>query len=161
MMIVIEILIGYFIADFLSGLFHYIEDVHLIPERTEGIPFIHSLALDNKLHHLKPRKLVERPWYETISTTIPFAIACGLVFYYFFGWMSWWITAVSLGIFLNQVHKWQHMTYAERPIVVSFLMNAGLLASAKHHAIHHIPPFNKNFCVLSPHLNNIVNFIYM
>lgn len=155
---ILKFIFYYLLADFLSGLLHWYEDVFLNPEEfktKEG--FLYDIAKDNKEHHEKPRKMVKSPWYETIQVTICFVAPLAVFGFYIWGFdvelFIFWII-VS---FLNQIHKWQHMTITERPLLVSWLMAFGIIAGQKHHAKHHIQPFDKNYCILSPYLNPILD----
>jgi ubiquitin-conjugating enzyme E2 variant len=154
-----NIVLAVLAADFITGLGHWFEDAVLTEENTKGIPFIHEIAIDNKLHHKNPRLMITTPWYRTISSTLPFVLAAGLLFYALFGFKAWWVVFVTLILFTNQIHKWQHMNKGERPFVIKVLMNLYIIQSSRHHKEHHDGRFNRRFCILTPWLNPLLDSI--
>lgn len=153
-----EILTGYLLADFLSGVAHWFEDVYLNPEDFEiKEGFIFEIAKDNKEHHTKPRKMISSPWYSTISVTCAFTLPAAILCYLVFGFNWIWTTCLFLASWMNQIHKWQHMSIKERPLLVSWLMVFGVFADSRHHAGHHVKPYTTHYCILSPYLNPILD----
>jgi len=145
------------LADFISGFGHWFEDVILTPENTDGIPFIHQIAIDNKRHHTHPREMINTPWYLTIATTLPFILVAWFLCAKFIGYSTWWVVTLILLTFANQVHKWQHMRSIDRPCVIQFLIAIGVVLGSKH-LEHHTGQFNTHFCILTPWLNPALDY---
>lgn len=157
---VLKLIYYYLLADFLSGLLHWYEDVYLNPEEFKiKSGFFYQIAKDNKEHHTKPRKMVESPWYLTISVTLWFVLPLAITRFYFWGFEAEFFFFCLLATFLNQIHKWQHMSISERPLIVSWMMVLGFIAGQRHHSGHHIPPYDKRYCILSPYLNPLLDRI--
>lgn len=155
-----ELVYGYFLADFVSGLGHWFEDTYMTVENTAHYPaFIRDIAFFNSEHHKHPRNMTDYPWYETISSSVPLVLAFSLACWALFGLQLWWATASAILVWINQIHKWQHMTRGERPAIVTLLMRAGVLQGGAHHRKHHDGVFNTRFCILSPYLNPLLDYI--
>ena len=155
-----EFIIGYLLADILSGVGHWFEDTVLTPENTTFWPALHQISLDNQEHHKNPKRMTTSKWQDTISTTLPFVLFLGIVLFLNFGFQVWWLSTLTLLLFTNQIHKWQHMTINERPSLAGWLMYFKIIASSSHHLKHHKKPFDKNFCIITPHVNNVINLFY-
>ena len=154
----LEIITGYLIADFLSGLFHWFRDTYFTPH-TQIIG--KYLIWPSRLHHIKPR-------YITEFSDLHLAFQSG-----YGALLSWWMWIIyfypqsiflwSLFIFisLNDVfHKYTHTTATETPNYIIFLQNIGILQTHRDHHIHHTEPFIKNYCPISPYVNTLLESVY-
>ena len=153
LIILIEIIGGYLVADFLSGLFHWSRDTYCTPH-TPIIGF--SLIWPSRLHHIKPRYIIEQ---SDLSLCISSGLwTCiwwiPLVLMY---QITWFLTALFVFITLNDVvHKYAHTTRAETPKYIIVLQNIGLLQTHKEHHLHHTEPFETHYCPMTPYVNPIL-----
>ena len=70
------------------------------------------------------------------------------------GALSWEVVLVAaIGINANEMHKWAHRTRSQNGRVISFLQDAGIIQSRRHHAEHHRGEKNTHYCVLTNYLN--------
>jgi ubiquitin-conjugating enzyme E2 variant len=60
MNIFLQFIIGLFIADFLSGFFHWFEDNYF--DYNNSLPILSKIAKDNELHHYYPRGITHEPY---------------------------------------------------------------------------------------------------
>ena len=143
------------IADFLTGLFHWLEDTYGLPTW----PLIgESVIVPNIDHHRHPGLIGYMSTFISRNYQ-PFVIALGaIILFWLFGWLHWTImlTAVLAG-FGNEVHTWNH-SKSKNP-VIKFLWDTGLIQSKKQHAMHHIPPYNKYYCTLTNATNAILEVL--
>lgn len=51
----------------------------------------------------------------------------------------------AFGVASNQFHKWAHAPRVPR--VVARLQRAGLVLPPARHALHHVPPFDRHYCI--------------
>lgn len=140
----LQIIVCILIADFITGFVHWLEDTYC----TKGFPVIGgAVCIPNIDHHKYPKLMVEGA--NLIKTNYQsFSIAAIVLFIAFIlGLFSWQLLLVAvLASFGNQVHLWNHE--AKSSYWVQFLKDASLIQSQKQHSIHHIPPYDKNYCVL-------------
>src|SRR2546426_2572830 len=66
-------------ADFLSGLAHWIEDSYFSPQT----PLIGSTIRKNVLHHSQPQAFVGNPWHVTIRSSLFWSVSTAVVLYPF------------------------------------------------------------------------------
>ena len=150
-----QILLCILIADFLTGLFHWLEDTYGLPTW----PLIgESVIVPNIDHHRNPGFIGHMSTFISRNYQ-PFVIALGfIIFFWAIGYLSWTIalTAVlaSLG---NEVHTWNH-SGTKNPFI-RFLWDTGLIQSKKQHAMHHIPPYTKYYCTLTNVTNAILEVL--
>lgn len=150
-----QIVICYLIADFITGFFHWIEDTYGVP----SWPFIgKSVIVDNINHHKNPSMagymggILSRSWVTFLLAIIVILISCLI------GLFHWTLLLVAFFALLgNEVHNWNHDLI--RHPIIDLLRDSSIIQSKKHHAIHHVPPYNKNFCTLSNFLNPTLEYI--
>ena len=144
-----RVIVAVILADFLSGLAHWIEDSYFTPET----PFLGPTIRKNILHHADSRAFVANPWHVTIWSCLVCSVVSALL---------WWPAgllgkttglALLIAVFANQVHKWSHMTPEELPALVRHLQNWRLLQTKMHHAAHHQEQKNRRYCVLTNWVN--------
>ncbi len=58
--------------------------------------------------------------------------------------INWWLLS-------QELHKYSHMKTT--PPFVKRLMDTGLILSKKEHGLHHKPPYDSNYCILTGHNN--------
>jgi len=139
-----------FVADFLSGLVHWLEDSY----GREDQPVWGAVLLENNRHHQQPGYFTGLSWWESSKSLVLVAAAAGLVVWCL-GLFSWQLAVVLvLGANANQIHKWAHRSRRRNGPAISLLQDWGVFQSAAHHAGHHAGRrWRRRFCVLTPHLN--------
>lgn len=152
-------LIGYIIiclliADFLSGIFHWLEDTYTFSH----IPFIGGfldkyITVPNIEHHNNPGKFLEGSfWHRNYTTIIPSFIATiifGLINPYFI------LPFIILG-FANEIHAMAHRKYSG---IIKVLQDIGIFQGSKNHGLHHKNLNNSNYCVITNFVNPALEYI--
>ncbi len=141
-------------ADFLSGVFHWLEDAYGRP----GWPITGRLVTrPNILHHHDPRHFTRHTWLQSSWLLIGIS-ATGIAAAWALGVLDWrlWLVA-ALGANANQIHKWAHRSPAENGRLIALLQRTGLLQSAAHHARHHQHGKNTHYCVVTNLLNPVLD----
>ncbi|SRR6266487_280758 len=153
-MIILEIIATVLVADFVSGLFHWLEDAY----GREDWPITGWLVTKpNILHHHEPRYFTRHGWFHSAWLLLCIG-ALVLLIAWIGGALTWhvWLFVI-LGANANQIHKWAHRTPAENGPVVAFLQKIRLVQTPRHHARHHTDPKNSHYCVLTDFLNPILD----
>jgi len=146
-----QIIIGFLLADLITGSFHWFEDTYL--DYCVDIPFIGEIAKDNELHHYFPRSMLAYSYLENITVSLP-AIIIVLVIIYFlnknlFIKYPYFIATFSFfAIIANIIHKFSHMRDCEKSWFLNLLQKYGILASSDHHKLHH-KLSNEKYCVIT------------
>jgi plasmanylethanolamine desaturase len=155
-MLALEILITVLVADFASGIFHWLEDAY----GRESWPVTGRLITKpNILHHRDARHFTRHGWFHSSWLLILIAGLIVLVAW-LSGTLTWhvWLFA-SLGANANQIHKWAHRSPAENGRIISFLQWLRVVQTQRHHAHHHMNPKNSRYCVLTNFLNPVLDSI--
>lgn len=147
------ILAGWLIADFLTGVVHWLEDRF----GAEHWPILGSMFIaPNRRHHRDPMAFTrDRGFWYRNGTTMLAACTLGLV------WLIVWGPSLLLGVlvvagsFSNQIHYWAHCPQAA-PAPVRHLQRAGIVQSRRHHGAHHVPPYTRNYCILTDWMNPVL-----
>ena len=143
-------------VDFLSGVFHWLEDAY-------GSPFWpvvgRHVTKPNILHHYVPRSFVTNSWYlsSRLLLLICSLLALTALALDVFSWQV--ALGLLIGVNANQVHKWSHRTRHENGPIVVFLQRAHLVQSPSHHHRHHIAGKDSHYCVLTDFLNPVLDGI--
>lgn len=137
------------LADFLSGVFHWLEDRYGNPEW----PVIGPLVVRPNLeHHTRPAALCEGGYWNRNNTTI-IASLIGVALF-------WWCIPVAIAFVIlsqaNEVHSWAHQKSNR---LIRGLQWIGLLQSCQHHRIHHQRPFDRYYCVMTNYLNGFLSVV--
>jgi plasmanylethanolamine desaturase len=147
-----EALIGWLIADLLSGTFHIWQD-----HGRERWPVIGKFLISPAvLHHKKPLAFAEQSHAWRNGTTYVGVLAIAAAWLALLGPSVTLAAATVGGMLSTQVHYWAHRP-STAPAIVRVLQEIGLLQSPKGHAGHHRPPHKQNYCALTDWLNPIVN----
>jgi plasmanylethanolamine desaturase len=155
MFIVTQVFLVVLFSDFVSGFIHWLEDVYAKP----GMPFIHQIAVDNELHHTKPREFLKKNWWQSSWDV---ALASTLIVI-----GAWWADILNWTVILfaalmsnaNQIHKWSHENSKEKPMIISFLQKCHILQTPRHHGKHHSGEKNTHYCVITNVLNPMLESI--
>ncbi|MEK7632321.1 MAG: fatty acid desaturase CarF family protein [Patescibacteria group bacterium] len=158
-LIALSAIIGYILADFLSGFVHFLGDTF----GSETTPIIGAAFVQPfRKHHTDPEDITKHGFVETnghnclVSIPVMIIMAHVLVKYAVVSVAAGFAFATSyfliLGVFLtNQFHKWAHMKHTPAPI--RFLQRSRLILSPAHHKIHHTSPYTRYFCITTGWLN--------
>lgn len=143
-------------ADFVVGVFHWIEDAYL----RDDCPVLGELvARPNILHHYRPRHFLKKSW---VASCWDLWLVAGLILtaVWVFGTLTpaVWVFALLAGN-ANQIHKWAHRSRRENGPWINLLHDLRILQGSKHHAIHHTDPKSTHYCVITEFLNPILERI--
>lgn len=159
LLLVLSAIVGYILADFLSGFVHFLGDTF----GSETTPIIGPAFIQPfREHHTDPEGITRHGFIETnghnclVSIPVMMIMAHVLVKYAVISTLAGFVFATSyfliLGVFLtNQFHKWAHMKKIPAPI--RFLQRTRLILSPTHHKIHHTSPYTRYFCITTGWLN--------
>jgi ubiquitin-conjugating enzyme E2 variant len=149
-----EVVACVLLADFLSGLFHWLEDAYGQPHW----PVTGRLITQpNILHHHNPTEFTRHSWLKSADVLLVLGglILAGAAA---IGRLQWQIVlVVAIGVNANEFHKWAHRPRAKNPRLVNFLHDCGVLQSPAHHARHHRDPKNSHYCVITNLLNPVLD----
>jgi len=151
--VAVSVLIGYALADLISGVVHWLADRYGT-ERTPllGANFIRPF----REHHVDPKAIARHDFVETNGSNCLVSAPCMGLAFFLLPMESSLITTFLLGgtlafclsIFAtNQFHKWAHMDTPPR--FVRSLRKLSLVLTPEHHDIHHSAPFDRNYCITS------------
>lgn len=150
-----DLILAYFLSDFLVGMFHWIKDSYFTP----FTPFIGKYFIWNsRLHHIKPQHITN---FDDItimhnSAKWTFLWLGPLIF---INGISLFKTLLFLFISANDIiHKYAHMNETEIPRLIYFLQKYGIIQNYTQHHRHHIPPYNVDYCPITPHLNPVFEY---
>jgi len=159
--IILQIIIGFLVADIITGGFHWFEDSYL--DYCTDIPILSEIAKDNELHHYFPRSIIAYSYADHIIITLPLTLLVILfmilinrsVLKYPFFLFSFGV----FSIFSNIFHRFSHMRECENHPIIHFLQKYGILCSHKEHSLHNKLVSGK-YCVISEYNNYILDTLY-
>lgn len=165
LMLVLEFVAVLLLADFVSGLVHWIEDSFW----SETTPLLGRwLVQPNLLHHRDGRAFLAKSWWQS-SWDLLLAGVAVLAGAFALGLLTWHVVLfVALVANANQFHKWSHMEAlgarvapgtARAPALVRALQRTGILQSARHHSIHHRGAKNTHYCVITGFVDPVLDRI--
>ena len=143
-------------ADAVTGFLHWVEDKH--PEwvlQILGEWSVKAIIVPNMIHHDDPFAMTKDSYWSRVCHSTLFAIpilAAGILL------ESWFL--ILFAIFAsqaNQIHYWAHVV--RPPLIVRWLQYARIFQSRRHHSVHHKAPFDVRFCVMTPWLNPIIDYL--
>ncbi len=146
--IVGQLLIGWLIADIVSGFAHFLEDNLDI----EHWPVIGPLIIaPNRRHHDRPLAFARDGFLSRNGTTWLAALPLVAIWFWVAGFSFVWLSA-SIGMLMaSQIHYWAHVPSA--PLPVRAAQATGFFTSPAVHYRHHRPPHACGYCVVSGWLN--------
>jgi len=162
MNIVLQIIIGYLLADIITGGFHWFEDTYM--DYCISTPFLSMIAKDNELHHYFPRSiiafsLVDNMYASSVLTVIVFGLLYCCIKKSLFQYKYIFITLAFFSIIVNVLHRLSHMRDCENHWLILFLQSTGILCSHTHHSMHH-KNVSEKYCVISAYNNYLLDHIY-
>ena len=144
-----QIAIGLIIADFVSGVFHWMEDRYGGP----SWPVIGPLIRATIRHHKKPMRMTDRTFAQRNGPTL-FIAALVAAGFYALGWINpITITGVIAGGMANELHNWAHRKSSKNVPIVNWLQSIGLIISPLEHAKHHRNGKNTHYCAVTGWMN--------
>ena len=155
-------LLGYVLADFVSGFVHFLGDT-FGSERTFLIG--KTLVRPFREHHTDQLAITRHNFFVTNGNncliSLPLMLFMHVVLFthtqthfalaFTFAVLFFLIMSVFA---TNQIHKWAHMQ--KPPLIVKLLQNMRLILNPKHHVIHHVAPYTTYFCITTGWLNPII-----
>lgn len=149
-----ELLLGWLLADFFSGFFHWVEDRFGMPTTPILGPWIIAA---NRDHHERPTAFVDLGSFRARNQfMIVVSLIVGTALFACFGLHAWLVALMLGGAFVNEVHAWAHRP-SLAPAWAKPLQESGFFQSPKHHAAHHRPPQDRAFCILTGWLNPLLD----
>ncbi len=155
------LLLGYALADFASGLVHWLADRHFDP-RT---PLLGSLLIAPfREHHASPDAITRHGFLEVTGNNALVTLLPALVLIVHPapegspGWLFVHLALLSLAVSVivtNLFHRWAHV--AKPPRAIRLLQHAGLILSPERHACHHQKSHDRAYCVTSGWLNPLLD----
>jgi len=153
-------LLGYLVADFVSGFVHFLADTF----GHEKLFFLGPAFIRPfREHHVDPRAITRHDFIETNGNNCIICIPTALTVYallpaqtelwaaFALAFTAWFM----VGIFMtNQFHKWAHLE--EIPGWIARLQAWGLILSPEHHDVHHTPPFDRYYCITTGWMNPVL-----
>jgi len=148
-----QLLIGWLITDFLSGVAHWWEDR---VGRRDWPVIGRIVVVPNREHHRVPLAFLRaRLWKRNRAVWL----VAGLIS---ITWLlllgpSWtWASATIGGLVVGEVHGLAHRP--PRPgSWPGILQQIGLIQSPPHHAGHHRAPSDRRYCILTDWLNPVLD----
>jgi len=150
-----SVLICLWIADFITGLVHWAEDTYC----KDGYPIIGKLICEpNRLHHSDPNLMVRTGTFISRNILQWVLSLVSFVLLYFVDYANIYTFMVLLfASFGNEVHRWNHMS--KSGYVITFIKEMGLIQAQRQHSLHHRPPYDKYYCVLTSQVNPVLERI--
>lgn len=149
-----KILFCIIIADFLTGLFHWVEDTYGVPSWG---PFLNKqVVLPNIEHHRNPSAIgrmssfVSRNYVSLTLFLVAFFVAS------YFGAGPYFFLTGLLASLGNEVHTWNHRKALDNPMIVRFIQDTGLVQTRQQHNLHHKPPYSSYYCTLTNFTNAVL-----
>ncbi|WP_146344811.1 fatty acid desaturase CarF family protein [Phaeobacter marinintestinus] len=150
LIIAVQVVGLYLLADLVGGIFHWAEDtLGDVDDPIWGKVFVQP----NQTHHDRPADMMKIHWLKNNIPILSFT-ALVLIVAYFADAMSWQLLVfAAFGGFNQQAHRFTHAPRHRLPKIIKRLQKIGVLQNAPHHWKHHIDPHVTHYCVLTPWLN--------
>ncbi len=148
----LALFIGMLAADFVSGMAHWGFDSW----GSLDTPVLGKLAIRTfREHHVDAKAITRHDFIETNGHNIGLSVVVSSIgvwllgperasFGATFAGMCLCAMAIFVGM-TSQIHKWSHQDRPSAP--VRFLQRLHLVLPPDHHAVHHAPPYDKNYCI--------------
>lgn len=149
---ILQILLGWLIADFISGVLHWIEDRVLW--QSDGWIGRHIVA-PNRQHHLTPLTFLQDGFGARNGTTWAVLVPIAALWLWLLGPSFVFAGALAGGLLVNEVHRLAH-TPTQSLGWVRVAQQVGLIQSGPHHARHHRQGASSHYCVLTGWLNPVL-----
>ena len=158
---VVVLLAALAVADFASGVVHFLFDNFGSPET----PVIgQKFVLPFRVHHDDPMLMTHGDFIavnaDNVFVSLPVVVLGALALDPAdHGYLGLFVLGLVVAVVMtNQIHKWAHLPDVPDP--VRRAQRLGLILSPTHHAVHHTAPYVANYCIawgrLDPLLNRLV-----
>lgn len=148
-----QFILGWLLADLLSGIFHWWED--RIP--SEKMPVMGQwLIAPNRLHHREPLAFTKGTFRDRNQATIVGAAVVSVIWLLIAGPSVFWFATTLGGMVTTEVHRYAHQP-KKANLVLHIMQETGFIQSPKHHAKHHRPPSNVAYCILTDWMNPVLD----
>ncbi len=147
------------LADLGSGILHWSVDNY----GNGKTPVMGGIIAAFQGHHSAPWTITERGFFNNVSKLcIPFGIPTVAMITFLAGpqnpLVSLFFTVFcSLEIGSQEFHKWSHMMPKQLNPFILGVQKAGLVIDRTPHAMHHIAPYEGNYCIVSGFCNSILD----
>ena len=150
------LLSSWLLADLGSGIFHWSVDNY----GNGKTPLLGSIIAAFQGHHTAPWTITQRGFCNnTYKLCTPFGIPTMLAIHALTGPATTLFFAAfcTLEIMSQEFHKWSHTTKKQGPQWVNTLQDAGVTVARKQHALHHMAPYDGNYCIVSGAWNEMLD----
>lgn len=158
-LLVLSPVVGYLLADFMSGFVHFLGDT-VGDENTPivGKAFIYAF----REHHHDQKAITRHDFFYTNGNNCLVSLPIMLLMYHIvplvlltnpliaFLFSSLFFLVIGI-FFTNQIHKWSHQDRPNR--IARFLQRHGLILTPARHKLHHTAPHNSHYCITTGWLN--------
>lgn len=144
------------VADFGSGVLHWSVDNY----GNGRTPIMGSIIAAFQGHHSAPWTITQRGFANNVyKLCIPFGVLPMAIISVIAGPFTTFFMTIfcAFEILSQEFHKWSHTTKGEAPAFVNLLQSAGLTVGRKPHALHHMEPYEGNYCIISGICNNALD----
>jgi len=155
----ITILSSWAIADLGSGILHWSVDNY----GNGRTPLFGGIISAFQGHHTAPWTITEREFCNNVyKLCVPFGIPTVAAISLLAGpshpLISLFFTIFCMMEIMSQeFHKWSHLTKSQTSPLSNTLQNLGISIGRTPHAMHHIAPFEGNYCIVSGICNNFLD----
>ncbi|CAE8586731.1 unnamed protein product [Polarella glacialis] len=152
----LAVLLGAEFADFGTGVYHFSVDNY----GSASTPVVGSQIEAFQGHHEEPWTITHRDFcnncFPTCLATMPF-LAAGELLASSPYLLLWAVTACAGIAFCQALHKWSHTLRSQCHPVINWLQDRRVLVARKVHLRHHKRPFETNYCIVTGHMNPILD----
>jgi len=146
------------LADLGSGIFHWSVDNY----GNGKTPILGSIIAAFQGHHTAPWTITQRGFCNnTYKLCVPFGIpsivAISAMSHHNPMITLFFASFLTLEVLSQEFHKWSHMTKAQVPQWVNALQDFGITVPRTQHALHHMAPYEGNYCIVSGVCNDILD----
>lgn len=147
------------LADLGSGVLHWSVDNY----GNGRTPIMGSIIAAFQGHHSAPWTITERGFCNNVyKLCVPFGIPTVGLISLLAGptnpLVSLFFTIFcTMEIMSQEFHKWSHMTKSQASPLINNLQKLGITIGRKPHALHHLEPFDGNYCIISGFCNDFLD----
>lgn len=156
LVLVLKVLGGLYLADFVSGVIHWLEDRYGNPKW----PLLGHTIRENQRHHVTPRSFLNGTLWTRNREVIVIDCIFLIAFWAFDVLNVFTVSAILFGLVSNEVHLRAHRSSLENGRLYTLAQKTGLIQSNVHHANHHGRRKDTHFCVLTNHINPILERVH-
>lgn len=155
LLILLKIVLLFFLADFTTGIYHFLVDTYGVLNGKYLVKSINPLLHD----HINPNYITQQIYWQINGGMYRFSILIFTVslFFGFYWELLLFILFCSNG---NMIHKWAHQNSSEIPKIIKKLQWLTIIQTQAHHLKHHSNQFHENYCMMSNYLNPLLHSIY-